>query len=170
VAEAGPTPVTTSAEREPTTTSAEPVPETTAPTTAATTPPADEVIKIGTAEYAEYADGLRVQVTSVRRTTFSDMSSAPGPGVIATIRITNGSPARVDLELVTVALRYGPDGVEVEDVFDLNKVHDFSGGLARGRTATATYGFALPRNQHNITVEVAPGFDYNGSTFEGRIA
>lgn len=161
----GPTPVTTGAERGPTTTSAESAPE----TTAATTPPAgDEVVKIGTAAFAEYPDGLRVQVTSVRRTTFSDLSTAPGPGVIATIKITNGSPARVDLELVIVALRYGPNGVQADMVFADN-AHEFSGGLSRGRTATATYGFSVPRNQRDITVEVSPGFDYDGSTFEGRI-
>src|SRR5262249_33907669 len=156
-------------ERGPVTTSAAPAPETTAPaTTAATTSPADaaEVIKIGTTEYAEYSDGLRVQVTSVRRTTFSYVSTAPGPGVIATIRITNGPPARVDLEFVDVTLRYGADGVEAGFVVD-DTVHEFSGSLARGRTATATYGFSVPRNQRAVTVEVAPDLDSVGSTFEG---
>ena len=165
-AAAGPAPITTSAERAAVTTSAAPAPE----TTAATTSPAGgaEVIKIGTTEFAEYADGLRVRVTSVRRTTFSDLSSTPGPGVITTIKITNGSKARVDLALVDVVLRYGADGIEADSVFDDN-VHEFSGGLAPGRTATATYGFSVPRNQPDITVEVAPGFDYDSSTFEGRV-
>jgi len=167
VAGAGPAPITTSAARAPVTTSAVPAAEATA---ASTSPAADaEVVKIGTAEFAEYPDGLRMQVTSVRRTRFSDLSSTPGPGVIATIRITNGSQARVDLALVDVTLRYGTDGVEADFVIDDN-MHEFSGGLARGRTATATYGFSVPRNQRDITVEVAPGFDYDSSTFEGRIS
>jgi hypothetical protein len=168
VAAAQPAPITTSAERIPTTTSAQPTPETTSPAT--TSPPAgSDVIKIGTTEYAEYQGGLRVQVTAVRRTTFSDLSSNPGPGVIATVRITNRSPARVDLTLVDVTLRYGANGVEADSVFDDN-VHEFSGGLAVGRTATATYGFAVPRNQRDITVDVAPGIDYDSSTFAGRIS
>jgi hypothetical protein len=165
-AASGPAPIATSAERAAVTTSAAPAPE----TAAATTSPAGgaEVIKIGTTEFAEYADGLRVRVTSVRRTTFSDLSGTPGAGVITTIKITNGSRARVDLALVDVGLRYGADGIEAEFVFDDN-VHEFSGGLAPGRTATATYGFSVPRNQPDITVEVAPGFDYDSSTFEGRV-
>jgi hypothetical protein len=158
---------TTSAERVPVTTSAQRTPETTSP--AATSPPAgSDVIKIGTAEYAEYEDGLRLQVTSVRRTMFSDVSTNPGPGVIATVRITNRTRAKVDLMLVDVTVRYGADGVEADSVFD-DGVHEFSGGLAVGRTATATYGFAVPRNQRDITVGVTPGFDYDSSTFAGRI-
>ena len=139
------------------------------PSATATASPGSEVIKIGTAEFAQYPDGLRVQVTSVRRTTFTDLSTDPGPGVIVTVRITNRTKSRLDLTLADVTLRYGADGVEADFVID-DTVHEFDGGLAAGRTATATYGFSVPRNQREVTVDVTPGADYDSSTFAGRIS
>jgi hypothetical protein len=155
----------------PVTTSAAPAPETSVPTGdgASSSPAGDaEVIKIGSTEYSQYDNGLELRVTSARRITFTELSTTPGPGVIITVKIYNGSKERVALDEVDVVMRYGRDGVEADFVID-DRVREFAGGLAPGRTATATYGFSMPRNQRDISVDVTPGFDYDSTTFEGRL-
>ncbi len=127
------------------------------------------VVRIGPDEYASYDDGLQVAVTSARRASFSDPSRSSSPGVIVTIKISNGSGETLSLEVTNVVLRYGAEGVQADWVFD-DSLHIFSGNLGAGQTATATYGFAVPRRERDVTVEVTPSSDHHSSTFTGQVS
>lgn len=138
---------------------------------AASEPPADtsnNTAKIG--ETLTYEDGIAVTVVSVKRTSFSDVSyGARGTGVAVVVKITNGGAETLDLAMSDVELTYGADGQQSEQVFDLEK--GFEGGfdtkLAHGRTATAKYGFAVPRGVSAVSVQVTPDFSSETAIFEG---
>jgi hypothetical protein len=141
----------------------------------ATPPPTDTadpgVGKIGQDAFT-YTDGLEVRVLKAERFRFSTYSTAGAkPGVAVTVKITNTTGDRVDLSLAQVVLRYGPDEQEAEQVFDSE--NGFEGGfqtsVASGKSASAKYGFEVPKGRQSITVEVAPAWDYEPSTFEGSV-
>lgn len=143
------------------------------------TPPATEpaepadpgVGKIGDDGFT-YEDDLEVRVLKAERVRFSSTStSGAKPGVAVTVKVTNKTGDRVDLSLSQVVLRYGPDEQEAEQVYDSEK--GFEGGfqtsVANSKSASAKYGFEVPKGRQSITVEVAPTWDYEPSTFEGSV-
>ena len=124
-------------------------------------------------EVISYENGVKVQVVSVRRVSFSDISyGSNGSGVAAVVKITNGAGEVLDLSLADVELTYGADGQQSEQVYDTEK--GFNGGLdtklANGRSATAKYGFAVPKGATTVSVQVTPDFGSETAIFEGRVS
>jgi hypothetical protein len=144
-----------------------------------TTTPTDEdrVAKVGASDWFDYSDGMKVQVTSLKRFRISQYAAGGKPGdvgVIVTVTLQNGSSSTFDTSLVDVKLASGPNGDQAESVFDSdqNLGGGFEGSILPGKKKTARYGFAIPRAHVSSTLqlEVAPGWDYEGSHFEGKVS
>ena len=86
----------------------------------------------------------------------------------------NGSSSRFDASLVDVKLASGPNGDQTDSVFDSdqNLSGGFEGSILTGKKKTARYGFAIPKAHvdSSLQLEVAPGWDYEGSHFEGKVS
>ena len=137
----------------------------------------DRVAKVGATQWFEYSDGMKVQVTSLKRFRISQYAAGGKPGdvgVIATVTLQNGSTNTFDTGLVDVKLASGPNGDQAESVFDTdqNLGGGFEGSILPGKKKTARYGFAIPKANVSSTLqlEVAPGWDYEGSHFEGKLS
>ena len=124
--------------------------------------------KIG--DTVTYEDGIAVTVVSVKRVSFSDVSyGSRGTGVAVVVKVTNGDAETLDLMMTDVALTYGADGQESEQVFDSAKgIDSFDTKLAHGRSATAKYGFGVPRGVSAVSVQVTPDWSSETAIFEGN--
>jgi hypothetical protein len=145
---------------EETTPAPEPTPEETTP------PPEEDTFKIG--QTAEWEDRVTAVIVSVKRTSFGETATTPGPGVRVTFRITNGSAASLDLSHPTMDVRLGTAGAAAEQVFADNcgGAGDF-GRLAPKRTVTGALCFAGRASV--VDVSFAPTFDYNALTWTGKV-
>lgn len=138
--------------------------------------PTTEVIGFGPDHGAVWDDNVQASVLSVIRYTPAASAAGVGKGetgVKVTIKITNGSPAPLDLTLSSVRLKSGKDGVQAPQVFDIenNLALGFEGTLLSGRSATADYGFSVPPdNLDLLNVQVAPTPNYAVAVFEGPAA
>lgn len=150
-------------------------PATTEPTAA----PIDEerIAKVGATQWFDYTDGLKVQVTSLKRFRISQYAAGGKPGdvgVVVTVTLQNGSSSTFDASLVSVKLASGPNGDQAASVFDSEQTlgGGFEGSIPPGKKKTARYGFAIPKAHGGSTfqLEVAPGWDYEGSHFEGKLS
>lgn len=118
---------------------------------------------------AKYSDGLRVKV----KPQAARVEKARGPGtfsgrqyVTLAIAVTNGSRGVVDLNQVVVSVVYGsPPGQLAQPVYEEPTARDFDGTLSPGRSATATYAFAVP-NKHRGAVTVIVDMDDRHSPAE----
>lgn len=134
-------------------------------------PEASNITKVGESATAE--DGVWFSVTRLQRSRVSDIASGGRPGnpaVIVTVKIRNGSKERLDLSQIDVAVRLGKDGREAEEVFQDDFSGTPTGSLAPGRTSTSKYMFAgkTAAELRTVSVELAPGWDYDSATFEGK--
>lgn len=132
----------------------------------------DEVAKVGVTGFT-YEDGLKVAVLSVKQVQ-RDPYAAGGkrgqPVVAVRVRITNGSDVKFDPTLATIGLRAGADGTEAEGVYQDGLGDGFTGSLAPGRAATATWGFAVDKaDLDQLDISVSPGFDYEDALFTGSL-
>ncbi|TDU88822.1 uncharacterized protein DUF4352 [Kribbella voronezhensis] len=137
----------------------------------------DHVAKVGATQWFEYSDGMKVQVTNLKRFRISQYAVGGKPGdvgVIVTVTLQNMSSNTFDTSLVDVKLASGPNGDQAESVFDSdqNLGGGFEGSILPGKKKTARYGFAIPRTHVSslLQLEVAPGWDYEGSHFEGKLS
>lgn len=97
-----------------------------------------------------YPDGLVVDVSAVS----SGVESGQGLGQFAgreftvfSVRLTNGTKSRLDLQSVVVTTTYGAKNLVAERVYaDDVDAKDFGGVLAAGKTADARYAFAVPKD------------------------
>ncbi|MFG1627072.1 DUF4352 domain-containing protein [Kribbella sp. NPDC049227] len=144
-----------------------------------TTTPTDEdhVAKVGATQWFEYSDGMKVQVTSLKRFRISQYAAGGKPGdvgVVVTVTLQNASSNTFDTSLVDVKLASGENGDQAESVFDSdqNLGSGLEGTILPGKKKTARYGFAIPKGHVSSTLqlEVAPGWDYEGSHFEGKLS
>ncbi|GAB79038.1 hypothetical protein [Austwickia chelonae] len=108
-------------------------------------------------ETVDYSDKVTVRVTSVKQST----ASGAGPGVLVgapqqlhDIEIHNGTGKPLDLSAVVVSARYGnPEQLATGAYSEGTK--DFTGELAPGSNARATYGFTVPHDQKTrIVVDI----------------
>jgi hypothetical protein len=120
---------------------------------------------------------MKVQVTSLKRFRISQYAAGGKPGdvgVVVTVTLQNASSNTFDTSLVDVKLGSGPNGDQAESVFDSeqNLGGGFEGSILPGKKKTAKYGFAIPKTHVTSTLqlEVAPGWDYEGSHFEGKLS
>lgn len=160
--------------RQPSTTDTKPPAEAN-PTTAPTDTEPD-VAKVGAAQWFKYTDGLKVQVTSLKQFRISQYAAGGKPGdvgVVVTVTLQNSTSATFDTSLAQVKLASGANGDQADSVFDSNQnlAGGFEGSIPPGKKKTARYGFAIPKASIGSTlqIEIAPGWDYDGSHFEGKI-
>ncbi len=112
------------------------------PTVTAAAVPFNKVVR--------YTDGLRLDIVEVKQ----GKVEGKGPGVLVgqpstsvALRMTNNSDRAVDLSAVVVTMLYGRQSRQARPVYDNETAKDFTGSLAVGRSADATYLFSVPRDQ-----------------------
>jgi hypothetical protein len=131
-----------------------------------------KVAKVG--EWARADDGVMFRVAKLTKGTVGQYAAGGSPGdpaVILTVQLRNSGSKRFDLSAVDVTVRLGKDGTEADKVFQDGVDGSFDGTLAPGRTVTAKYMFAAQSrgDLKVVSVEIAPGYEYDSFTFEGGI-
>lgn len=119
----------------------------------------------------KYPDGVSVVVTKIARGT----EQGQGPGVFKgrphtafTLTLTNGTARPLDLTQVVVTTTYGTPPEVAAPVYEDPAAADFSGTVAPGGTATATYVFAVPPAQARTAVTTVDFDDtHAAATFTG---
>lgn len=119
-----------------------------------------------------YDDDLTVSVSNA--VTFSPSEFAAGHkkgnhAYKVTVTVTNDSKEKFDASLVTANARAGKDGVKAEQIVDDKVAMGFEGTILPGKKATVVYGFDAPADAKNLTVEVTPSFDYDGSQWDLKL-
>ena len=125
-------------------------------------------------QWATADDGVAFRVSKLKRGRVSDIASGGHPGdpaVVVTVQVRNGGKHRIDLTLVDVTARLGKSGDEAERVFQDGVDEGLTGTLAPGRTVSDRYMFAASKasDLKQVSVEIAPGIEYDSATFEGGL-
>jgi hypothetical protein len=88
--------------------------------------------------------------------------------------LQNSSSSTFDTSLAEVKLASGANGDQAATLFDSdqNLAGGFEGSIPPGKKKSARYGFAIPKANIGSTlqIEIAPGWDYEGSHFEGKVS
>ncbi|MET8473323.1 DUF4190 domain-containing protein [Streptomyces sp. NPDC006422] len=119
-----------------------------------------------------YDDDLTVSVSNAVAFSPSEFAAGHKKGNHAykvTVTVTNDSKEKFDASLLTADARSGKDGVKSEQIFDEHVGDGFSGTVLPGKKATVVYGFDAPADAKNLTVEVTPSFDYDGSQWDLKL-
>ncbi|MEB8340981.1 DUF4190 domain-containing protein [Streptomyces endophyticus] len=119
-----------------------------------------------------YDDDLTVSVSNA--VTFSPSEYAAGHkngnhAYKVTVTVINDSKEKFDTSLLTTNARSGKDGVKAEQIIDDKVAMGFEGTVLPGKKATVVYGFDAPADAKNLTVEVTPSFDYDGSQWDLKL-
>jgi hypothetical protein len=123
-------------------------------------------------EAIQCPDGVTLAVTGVSQ----GKVEGKGPGVFVgeptttiALRMTNRSEEAVSLNGVVVTMLYGADRLQARPVYD-ETARDFTGSVAPGDSATATYVFSVPKAQLG-RVRMFVDFDgvHTYATFKGSI-
>ncbi|MEU0133502.1 DUF4352 domain-containing protein [Streptomyces sp. NPDC006296] len=121
---------------------------------------------------AAYDDGLEITVGAPVPYTAGEFAVGHTRGnraYVVSVVIENKSGEKFDTTLVGVDARAGEDGVNAEQIFDDEVGEGFTGTLRPGRKMTAKYAFDAPADAANLTVEVAPGIDWDASQWELKL-
>ncbi|SNS68201.1 hypothetical protein SAMN04488107_3394 [Geodermatophilus saharensis] len=119
---------------------------------------------------AAAGDGVTATVSSIEAVdgVGAGRGNVSGPALRVTVRITNGTPAAVDLGGVAVDLTHGGDAVPASPLDDPSQA-PFSGSVEPGATAQGVYVFRVPPDDRDpVTVSVgyragAPFMVFTGS-------
>ena len=127
--------------------------------------------KVGAWAHAD--DGVQWSVTALRLSHVTQYASGGHPGdpaVSVAVRVKNAGTHRIDLSLMTADVRLGSDGYQAEEVFQ-EGYDNPTGTLGPNRTATFKFLFAAENRSDlkHVSVEVAPGMEYQSATFEGSV-
>ncbi|MFJ9179538.1 DUF4190 domain-containing protein [Streptomyces sp. NPDC102360] len=119
-----------------------------------------------------YDDDLTVSVSNA--VTFSPSEYAAGHKngnhtYKVTVTVTNDSKEKFDTALLTANARTGKDGAKAEQIIDDKVAMGFEGTILPGKKATVVYGFDAPADAKNLTVEITPSFDYDGSQWDLKL-
>ncbi|MFD8572235.1 DUF4190 domain-containing protein [Streptomyces sp. NPDC059639] len=119
-----------------------------------------------------YDDDLTVTVSNA--VTFNPNAYAVGhtkgnKAYKVTVTVTNDSKAKFDATLLTADARAGKDGVTAEGIFDDKVGAGFNGTILPGKKATVVYAFDAPADAKNLTVEVTPSFEYDGTQWDLKL-
>jgi hypothetical protein len=93
-----------------------------------------------------YADGLEIRITNFKRGTVGRNAEGGHPGdpmVLFTVHIKNGTSHKVDADEFSVEVTYGDDDDDAEAIHGKG-LDDVTGVIAKGRSKTGQYGFAVP--------------------------
>ncbi|MFE3516823.1 DUF4352 domain-containing protein [Streptomyces sp. NPDC059166] len=121
---------------------------------------------------AVYDDGLQITVGAPAAYEPGEFAIGHTKGNSAysvSVVIENKGKEKFDATLVTVDARAGEDGVKAEQIFDDKTGEGFSGTVMPGKKVTATYSFDAPADAGHLTVEVAPGFEWDASQWELKL-
>ncbi|MBM7441865.1 DUF4352 domain-containing protein [Streptomyces sp. HB132] len=130
----------------------------------------DDILREG--DSAAYDDGLEVTVNAPAAYTADEFAVGHTKGNSAytvSVVIENKGKEKFDAALVTVDARAGKDGVNAEQIFDGTVGEGFTGTVLPGKKITAKYAFDAPADAKNLTVEVAPGFEWDASQWELKL-
>ena len=96
-------------------------------------------------------DGLRAEVVSLEAIQGSGkgVGSVAGPALRATVRLTGPASGPVALDFVSVTMTHGTDPVPASPLDDPSAA-PFTGTLAPGGTAEATYVFGVPEDAREL--------------------
>ncbi|WP_425832839.1 DUF4190 domain-containing protein [Streptomyces fractus] len=119
-----------------------------------------------------YDDNLTVSVSNA--VTFGPSEYAAGHkngnhAYKVTVTVTNDSKEKFDTALLTTNARTGKDGVKAEQIIDDKVAMGFEGTVLPGKKATVVYGFDAPSDAKDMTVEVTPSFEYDGSQWDLKL-
>jgi hypothetical protein len=111
------------------------------------------------------ADGLVIRITNFKRGTVGRNAEGGHPGdpmVLFTVHIKNGTSHKVDADEFSVEVTYGDDDDDAEAIHG-NGLDDVTGVIAKGRSKTGQYGFAVPiRDMDELLIDVS---DYDHDPF-----
>ncbi len=122
----------------------------------------------------KYGDNTVMSITKAAK----QVESGNGPGVFAgrefvkfDLELTNGSGQPIDLNSVVVTTFYGGSKQLAAPVYTPSAgTVDFSGVLAPGAKATASYGFAVPVSElGNVTMIIDFDAVHSSATFTGAV-
>lgn len=119
-----------------------------------------------------YDDGLKVTVSAAKAYTPDEFASGHTKGNKAyqvTVTIENGTKKSFDSTLTTLTGRTGANGAEAAEIFDGKVGSGFTGSVLPGKKATVTFAFDTPAAAKDLTVEVAPGLDYDGVQWDLKL-
>jgi hypothetical protein len=120
-----------------------------------TPPPAGLAASVALDQRAEFGNGVTARITSIE--PIDAQSSLPGeisgPAVQFTIEVTNGTPAEINMDAVTVDLRDAA-GLPAYQITTA-PAEPFSGSVAPGDSTTGRYVFTLaPENRSNAFLTI----------------
>jgi hypothetical protein len=122
-------------------------------------------------KYHAYTDGLEASVTSARRSMIPPFTAGGNPGdpmVIVTVKIKNDRKKSFDTDIVSVNLAYGASGMPAKSVL-VPGMEGLSGTIAKGRSQSAEYAFAVPNKSMNkIVIVINRGLKYGPAIFAGK--
>jgi phosphatidylserine/phosphatidylglycerophosphate/cardiolipin synthase-like enzyme len=121
-----------------------------------------------------YTDGVRVQVTKIKRSERTKKDIAVGvkrgaPVQTLTVRVTNGSAAPLSLTQVLAAMNYGGKH-KVAPVVRRGTPKPMVAILLPGRALTGTFSFAVPQKSiHNATLRLTIDPNHSPAVFTGSL-
>ncbi|MFJ8862119.1 DUF4352 domain-containing protein [Streptomyces sp. NPDC102451] len=130
----------------------------------------DDVLRQG--DSAVYDDGLEITVGAPASYTADEFAIGHTKGNSAwtvSVVIENKGKEKFDTSLVSLDARAGKDGVNAEQIYDGTIGEGFTGTVLPGKKITAKYAFDAPADAGHLTVEVAPGFDWDASQWELKL-
>lgn len=154
---------------EPTTTAPAPKPsepdEAEGPETPAPLPTVDGKIDDG----IELSTGMSVELASIKKTkvTAETPGEMSGPAVVVTVKITNTSSERQNVDSAVVSLTTDDGEIGIPTLGGGSE--PFAGNVAPGRSATARYVFMLdPAGDREVTISVNYAAGEPVAQFSGR--
>jgi hypothetical protein len=112
-----------------------------------------------------YPDGLVIRITNFKRGTVGRYAEGGHPGdpmVLFTVHIKNGTSHKVDADEFSVEVSFGPDD-DLAEAIHGNGLDDVTGVIAKGRSKTGQYGFAVPiEHMDELFIDVS---DYEHDLF-----
>lgn len=127
---------------------------------------------VALAQPADYGDGLTARLAGIRsfKARGEGVGETSGPALAVTVQLTNRGSAPASLDTVAVNLFRGPAGLRAATLAD-GATLPFSGRLAPGATASATYSFSVPADQRDVvTVTVGTSAATGTAVFSGPVA
>lgn len=120
-----------------------------------------------------YDDGIALRVVSVRFAEEKQKGPGSFPGrafAVLRLEVTNKSPRALSMQTVVVTV-LDKNGAPVPPVYTQEaKVQDFAGSIRPGKTARASYAFAVPKSSRSkVTVNVDFDGAHTSAVFRGKL-
>jgi hypothetical protein len=134
----------------------------------APTPEDDGVATFG--ETWKYPDGTTISVSKPAASVSTESSTQPGAQLsVFTMSITNGTSKPLQPAAVAT-VTYGPNGIPAEQVYDSAQglAQGFDNVILPGKKATIKAAFALPPTEKDVTLTIAPSFEYAEAIFTAK--